>query len=141
MSRSLTAAGFILARMTPQGLEYLLLRSARHGDWGFPKGHAEPGESELETARRETLEETGLSPDVVPGFEYRTEYRVKGARRGDYLKKVVYFLARPHSGEVVRSEEHSEAGWLSFPEATQRLRHATMREALAQAHAVLSAAP
>jgi 8-oxo-dGTP pyrophosphatase MutT (NUDIX family) len=35
------------------------------GEWAFPGGHIEPGESPEESARRETLEETGYEPDKL----------------------------------------------------------------------------
>ena len=46
------ACGFVLVRKNAGRLEYLVLRNRGRGDWGLPKGHAEYGESELETARR-----------------------------------------------------------------------------------------
>ena len=38
------------------------------GAYSFPKGHMEGDETEMETARREVFEETGLHPDFLPGF-------------------------------------------------------------------------
>jgi 8-oxo-dGTP pyrophosphatase MutT (NUDIX family) len=39
---------------------YLLVKGRRGGKWSFPKGHREDGETNLECALRETIEETGL---------------------------------------------------------------------------------
>ena len=39
--------------------EFLLLRN-RRGFWGFPQGHKERGESEIQTLTREVFEETGI---------------------------------------------------------------------------------
>jgi predicted NUDIX family NTP pyrophosphohydrolase len=60
------SAGTLLYRQGPDGLEVLLVHPSgpynRHAPWSIPKG--EPGageEADLEgTARRETLEETGV---------------------------------------------------------------------------------
>ncbi len=41
----------------------VLLIADLDGNWGFPKGHVKEGESEEETALRETKEETNL--DVI----------------------------------------------------------------------------
>jgi 8-oxo-dGTP pyrophosphatase MutT (NUDIX family) len=42
----------------------LLVRDARTGKWGFPKGHRETSDaSDYECAIRETFEETGLTAD------------------------------------------------------------------------------
>lgn len=38
----------------------VLLLHYSSGHWDFPKGHIEKGETELETAKREVKEETGL---------------------------------------------------------------------------------
>ncbi|MBD3304395.1 NUDIX domain-containing protein, partial [Candidatus Woesearchaeota archaeon] len=40
--------------------KYLLVKHKEGGHWDFPKGHAEEGETEEETALREIYEETGL---------------------------------------------------------------------------------
>lgn len=66
------AAGTLLYRQGPQGLEVLLVHPSgwynRGKPWGIPKGEPDPGETDLEqTARRETLEEAGLvAGDLVP---------------------------------------------------------------------------
>ncbi len=39
-------------------------RRARNGEWGLPKGHSDHGESEMETALRETAEENGLVDEI-----------------------------------------------------------------------------
>jgi 8-oxo-dGTP pyrophosphatase MutT (NUDIX family) len=45
--------------ITPQN-KILLVKGRRSGKWSFPKGHKQYGETYLECARRETLEETGI---------------------------------------------------------------------------------
>ncbi len=59
------AAGTLLYRTGADGLEVLLIHPSgnynRGKPWGIPKGEPDPDESDLETtARRETLEETGV---------------------------------------------------------------------------------
>lgn len=39
-----------------------LVKGRKQGKWSFPKGHANPGETGFETARRETMEEIGFFP-------------------------------------------------------------------------------
>ena len=43
----------------------VLLRLTRRGDWVFPKGHLERGETPAEAARREVAEETGWYSEVI----------------------------------------------------------------------------
>ncbi len=60
------SAGTLLYRDGPSGLEVLLVHASggynRHKPWSIPKGEPDPGETDLAaTARRETLEETGVT--------------------------------------------------------------------------------
>ncbi len=63
------------------GHQVVLRRTAR-GEYLFPKGHIDPGETEEETARREVAEETGVEAEIVAplgeiGFSYQgDDYRV-----------------------------------------------------------------
>lgn len=58
------SAGTLLYRTTSDGLEVLLVHASgtynRHAPWGIPKGTPDDGEALEATARRETLEETGV---------------------------------------------------------------------------------
>jgi 8-oxo-dGTP pyrophosphatase MutT (NUDIX family) len=55
------AAGGVVWRRRDAGeFEVLLIHRPRYDDWSLPKGKAEPGESDEETAQREVTEETGL---------------------------------------------------------------------------------
>jgi len=60
------SAGTLLYRRTEAGVEVLLVHPSggynRRAPWSIPKGIPDEGETDLEaTARRETLEETGVS--------------------------------------------------------------------------------
>ena len=60
------SAGTLLYREGPGGPEVLLVHASgpynRGAPWGIPKGVPDDGETDLEaTARRETLEETGVA--------------------------------------------------------------------------------
>lgn len=65
------SAGTLLYRRTPSGLEVLLVHPSgnynRKAPWSIPKGLVDPGEPVEQTARRETLEETGVRPaELIP---------------------------------------------------------------------------
>jgi 8-oxo-dGTP pyrophosphatase MutT (NUDIX family) len=126
------AAGFVLTREGRRGEpEYLLLVNRRDGMPGFPKGHRDGDEEEdLETARRETREETSLVDlDVVPGFRAEIAYRVKKGGVPKW-KTVVYFRARYRSGDVVLSDEHTGFEWVSLEVALSRMSFESLRDVL-----------
>jgi bis(5'-nucleosidyl)-tetraphosphatase len=128
------AAGFVLTRDDPTGEpRYLLLVNQRDGMPGFPKGHRDGGEHDLETALRETREETGLTDvDVVPGFRDEIAYRVRKGG-GFRWKTVVYFRARLRTGEVALSHEHTAFDWLPLEDALARLTFPSLRDVLVRA--------
>lgn len=68
------SAGILLHRMTASGLEVWLghmggpfWAGKQERAWSIPKGEAEPGESDLEVARREFAEELGVP---TPELDY-----------------------------------------------------------------------
>ncbi|HXY37081.1 MAG TPA: NUDIX domain-containing protein [Planctomycetaceae bacterium] len=64
------SAGTLLYRHSASGtLEVLLVHASgnynRKAPWGIPKGLVDPGENPEQTARRETLEETGVAAGAL----------------------------------------------------------------------------
>jgi predicted NUDIX family NTP pyrophosphohydrolase len=59
------SAGTLLYRRGPDGLEVLIVHPSgaynRKAPWSIPKGEPDEGAGPEETARRETLEETGVT--------------------------------------------------------------------------------
>lgn len=77
---------------------------------GFPKGHMEIGETEIETAIRETREETGLDVNIISTKKYKIKYYVDEI----ILKEVTYFLAKPvnhNSKIIIQKSELIDANW------------------------------
>lgn len=115
------AAGAVVFRRTERGPVLLLLRAYKN--WDFPKGTMEPGESELDAAKRETTEETGIVSLEFPfGDAHKDTLPYAGG------KVARYFLAEtgetdielPVSPELGRPEHH-EWRWVSFDEAEDLL--------------------
>ncbi|MEG3929093.1 NUDIX domain-containing protein [Microcoleus sp. D3_18a_C4] len=99
-----------------------LLIQHQAGHWAFPKGHANPGESPAETARREFEEETGISDFEMLDEPSFTEH-YSFVKDGEPIEKsVTYFLGFVNSMEVVLQEEEVQnSAWLSFEEAVTRI--------------------
>jgi 8-oxo-dGTP pyrophosphatase MutT (NUDIX family) len=72
------------------------------------------GEDPLEAAKREVLEETGLSVDIRP-----TPVTAYAARRKAEPMTVIVFAAELEEGEVVLSAEHDEHRWCAFSELSE----------------------
>ena len=118
---------------------YLLLHY-KEGHWDFPKGHVESNESELETAIRETKEETGITDiEIVPDFHEKLEYSY--LRDGKKMQKsVFFFLGKTKTSKVVISNEHIGYEWLSFSSAKERLTYENAKNILIKSDQVLERA-
>lgn len=131
------AAGVVLYSRRVGEPRFLLLRNALHRTWGVPKGHAEPGEEPLDTARRETEEETGVTLFRLSGaFREEIAYDVR-TPEGRARKIVTYFLGEVDSEEVRRSAEHDDVTWVTLEEARGRILHADLVRVLERAAAAV----
>lgn len=128
------SCGAVIWRKTKSGHEYLLAQhGARH--WSFPKGHVENDETEVETAKREIWEETGLTVDIDTTFRQVVTYYPKA----NVIKDVVFFIATPTGGEQhAQEEEIRQLGWFSFEAAQPLVTFATDIEVLKAAEAYIS---
>jgi bis(5'-nucleosidyl)-tetraphosphatase len=117
-------------------IEYLLLHYAA-GHWDFPKGAIEPGESELDTVRREVWEETGIREiEIIPGFRKVIQYWYR--KSGQLVQKtVIFYLARSFTKNVTLSYEHIGYVWLPYEGSLKRLTFKTAKETLREAHEYL----
>lgn len=111
--RRVKSCGVILFRRQPK-LAFLLMKHPHRFD--LPKGHVEPGESEVECALRETWEETGIDTHRVsldPHFRYEEKYTLVEPRFGSERveKTLVIFLGWVEGTEPIRVTEHSGHEW------------------------------
>lgn len=117
------SCGFLIIRGRPIG-EFLLMRHAER--WDLPKGHVDPGETELECALRELDEETGLTRseiEIVPGFEFTTHYQVRSKQSGMLADKTLkIFLGRLVRDFDLKLTEHIGYQWFPWqpPHKIQR---------------------
>ena len=104
------AAGGLLVRPESSGLvRVAVVHRPRYDDWSFPKGKADEGEADEDTALREVEEETGLraSLDVeLPTIRYL-----------DHMgrpKVVRYWVMHPQDGTFSPGDEVDELRWTTF---------------------------
>ena len=96
----------------------LLTRRTDNGRWCLPGGHAEAGESVVETCLRETLEETGLEVRMVRLLGvYSSPHRVVEYSDGNrYHIVALNFEVEPVGGALTLSDETTGYGYFSWDE-------------------------
>lgn len=96
----------------------LLVYEKNRNFWGFPKGHMEEGENEVETALREVKEEVGLEVEIDKEKRYKLNYII----RDEIDKTTILYIARPKNEKIVMQEsEIEDVKWCSFEEALNTL--------------------
>ena len=90
----------------------VLIEKQKHREerfWNFPKGHQDPGETDIETALRETKEEVGLEVKITDKNPIIMKYMID---KGTTEKTVILFLAQlvnPDAKVIIQEEEVEEA--------------------------------
>ncbi len=116
------SAGSIVYRIKNNKIEFLLVQSRLNRTWGFPKGHLEKDENNVQAAQREVYEEEGLKPDYNIDFE-------------DRLKTVTLFLSRfnPDQKIELQKSEIGDYKWATLAEANSCLNYEELKELLKKA--------
>ncbi|XP_060526034.1 bis(5'-nucleosyl)-tetraphosphatase [asymmetrical] [Cylas formicarius] len=127
------AAGFVIFRRKAAAVEYLLLQTS-YGihHWTPPKGHVDPGETELVTAFRETWEEAGLEKTDLKIFQDCA--KILHYNVNNKPKTVHYWLAEliNPNADVKLSHEHQAYKWLPLKEACDCVGYKDMQDVLVQ---------
>jgi 8-oxo-dGTP pyrophosphatase MutT (NUDIX family) len=131
-----TSAGGVVFRRR-DGVEpvYLLIRDSYH-NWGFPKGHVEPGEERAAAALREVAEETGLSSLVLHGPIDEIDWFFRF--RGRLIHKTCeFFLMESASGEACPQADEgiTACRWVPLTVARGAISYANARTVLEAAGA------
>lgn len=125
------SAGAIVYRIIGGKCRFLLIKNKRSANWGFPKGHIEKDEDDLDAAYREVLEETGLHIKIKPGFAGESGYTM----RNKVEKTVTIFLATTSDTHTkIQPEEIDDYVWLTYDEALERLNFNNDKNLLKNAH-------
>ncbi len=113
--------GIIAISKTAKQTKYLLVQHLA-GHWGFPKGHAEIGESPVESACREFFEETGIKASEFDSNNFLEE-NYEFVKNGKSIsKKVRYYLMFIDEVKIFKQDEElSAADWLTYEEASKKI--------------------
>jgi len=135
VSGAIAQAGGIAFRGSGRDLEILLVTSKKQqGFWIFPKGHVEPGETAAQAAVRETVEEAGVTGDLLGPVGAPLEYDWNGKRYS-----VQYFLIRATAESP--ASDGREVVWLPFDAALARVSFDDTGRLLREARARIDTAP
>ena len=103
--------------------EVFLIQHMKGRYWGFPKGHAEEGETQIEAAFRELKEETNLDPVNCMSMNPFVEHYQFIARGRRVSKRVCYYLAEVKGDVVLQPEEIYSGTWVSLEEGIEKITH------------------
>ena len=87
--------------------------------WAFPKGKQEFGETDTETAVRETWEEVGLDVEIIDEKPIKTRHLVHG---GTVYKEILLFVAEPLTNKVkIQEDEIEKINWVEIDKVGEYL--------------------
>ena len=89
--------------------------------WGFPKGHIENGENEIQAACREVKEETFVDIEIIPEFEEVTKFKLTEGFTA-HNRIVKYFIGKPLSTKIkIEPNKLKNACWVQVDDAKKLL--------------------
>jgi bis(5'-nucleosidyl)-tetraphosphatase len=140
-SEQVRASGFFVFRRNEtdafRNVEFLMMHATK-GLWTPPKGHLEPGESDMDAAFRETEEESGLQKTALHVYE-TLKLELKYPNEFGKPKTVIYWLAEliDRNATIRLSDEHIDSRWCTLDEALALTKYENMQSALRDAFAKL----
>ena len=117
-------------------VSFLLLKHPSR--WDLPKGHVDPGETNLECALRELEEETGIqAQDLIidPDFKYKQKYMVTSKRTNGKpkKKKLIIYMAKLVRPIELKLTEHESSEWFNW-NPPHSIQEKTIDPLLAEVH-------
>ncbi len=132
------SAGILLFRRRPASVEVMLVHPGGPfwakkdlGAWSIPKGLADEGEDLLAAAKREFLEETGMTVDgefldlgahKQPGGKTVVAWACEADFDTAALKSNMFAMEwPPRSGRMAEFQEVDKAAWYAIDEALEKI--------------------
>ena len=117
--------------------EVFLIQHNRSGYWGFPKGHAEEGETPFDAAFRELKEETNLDLIKLLDENPLKEQYTFILDRKRVFKEVLYYIAEVGGIVSLQTQEIHDGKWIAFPLAISQVTHKEGKNLLVQVEKML----
>lgn len=126
------SCGAVVYTKKDGNIYYLLIQNLE-GIYGFPKGHMEGTETEVETAHREIREEVGLEVELDQSFRTTDSHLIP--QKKDVMKEIVYFLGYyENQTPVYQIEELTSASLYSYEEAMTLFQFDSLKRILTEAN-------
>ena len=119
MQFEVQSCGVFIFRENPETKQRSFLLMKHPKRWDLAKGHVDEGETEVECALRELVEETGITSDDIEldkAFRYEVFYDVKLKRfkNRPVKKSLVIFLATLTRDVEIVLTEHESYEWFDW---------------------------
>jgi 8-oxo-dGTP pyrophosphatase MutT (NUDIX family) len=123
--------------------DFLFLLVHHKGNhWSFPKGHKKEGETDLETAKRELFEETGIKECKILDMPFIEEKYTFELKDKIYDKTNYYYIGIVTDKKTDTPREFryeiEDMRWLSYSEAMKLITFRTAKEILKQVFQLLT---
>ena len=110
----------------PKKHSFLIIKML-NGNWGFPKGHTEDQETDIQTAIREVMEETGINIEILDRFKKSIKY----IPFPEVLKEVIFFIGITEEEKVtIDKDEIEDYMWCSYEEALKMITYKPQRDVM-----------
>ena len=127
------SAGAILYTVKDNEIYYLLIKDF-NGNWGFPKGHLENGETNVDAALREIKEEVGIDAVINTDFHAELIYPLPNGN----TKHSLYYIGK-YENQIPEKqlEEIDIIELMKYEDAVNTINRENMRQAFIEADAVI----
>lgn len=121
--REPTAGGVIYRKTKDGDIEILLIQDAKDR-WTIPKGHIEPGETAVATAKREIGEEAGLTNVEMQGWLGKIHFRYRRIDKLVLMTTQIYLVKALGDTNAIQKEEWMNGiQWFSFNDALEEIEY------------------
>lgn len=121
MMQTIKKAGAVIQHPEDSS-QFLIIYRKKYQDWSFPKGHVEEGESDIDAARREVKEETGLDTELIKALPTICFTGGKGEI------EISMYLMKATSDATRIEKEGDMLEWVPREKVAERLTHENLRE-------------
>jgi bis(5'-nucleosidyl)-tetraphosphatase len=128
-----TSTGGIIYHINNGRILFLLLKQSTNKLWEFPKGNIDNNEKEVDCARREIKEESGLEVDLDNNLKWEIDY-INPKKGKAWEKKDIFYLCKVKNTKVCLSWEHCDFKWVSLQEGLKLIKFDNLKKVLIEAH-------